>query len=276
MTDVFDDRRDSRAADPGGPSTGVPVANAGTPPVASGDAVANARDDARVAASYDALDARGRDALARGRVSPEPPTAMGDPRWGVTAVLRPRPWSSALRRCVASCSDVLGPGHAVYDASGFHVTVRAIEGFRGLVDVADPAVAAYVDAIAPVVARTAPIAVTLAGIAATPSGLIVRGYAGAALPTLRQRLHERLASLPTRPPGPEMRRADVRTTAHATLAVYGGPVVDAPAVAAFVDAYRETPFGTWTCDALWLVAYRREPDAVALETLARLPFGATS
>lgn len=236
-------------------------------------AAADSATDDRVAVAYDALDARGRALLAARAVVVEPPPLVGDPRWGVTAVLRPQPWTAALGACADACATVLGPRHAVYDATGLHVTVRAIEGFRGPVAVDDPAVAAYAAAMRPVLARTASIAVRLAGVAAAPTGLVVRGYAGAALQALRDALHGCLAALPTEPPGPEMNRADLRTTAHATLAVYGEAVANADAVGSFVDAHRATPFGTWSCDALWLVRYRRDSHAVTVTTLARLPFG---
>ncbi len=222
---------------------------------------------------YDALDARGLAALASDAVVVEPPPRDGDPRWGITAVLRPGSWTPALAECARAGAAVLGPGHAVYDADGLHVTVRAIEGFRGPVDDDDPALATYAAAIRDVVARTAPIAVRLDGLAAAPNGIVVRGRCGTAMRTLRDALHARLAPLATTPPGPEMDRADLRRTVHATLAVYGGPVARADDVAAFVRSHRTTPFGAFVADALWLVSYCRSDDAVRVETHVRIPFG---
>ncbi len=232
-----------------------------------------AAPEARLAATYDALWAKGRDALSTGRIDPEPLPCAGTVRWGISAVLRPKPWPPALAACATACAALMGPTGVIYDEGNMHTTLRAIEGFRDQVPCDDGDVSAYGDVLDAVAGRTAPIRLRLGGLTATPAGILVQGWPSPGLQTFRQALHEGLAERGLASRGPETSRDSIRTTAHATLALYEGPVARPTALVDLIDAHRANDFGEWIFPELWLVGYRRTAGGVALIEYGRFAFG---
>lgn len=232
--------------------------------------------DPMLAATYDALWKQGRRALSTGAIEPEPLPAPGTTRWGISAVLRPRPWPTALRDCAASVATRVGRNGVCYDEHGLHITLRAIEGFRRDVPPDDAAVGAYRDALADVAKQTAPLGVRLAGLTATSGGVLVQGWPSSSLQAFRDALFDRLGGLGLAARGPETSPDTIRTTAHATLALFEGPVVDPVGLVDLIDAQRSTAFGEWVFPELWLVGYRRTAGRVALIEYGRFAFGVGS
>ena len=232
--------------------------------------------DARLAATYDALWATGRPALAAGRVDPEPLPVEPTVRWGISAVLRPRPWPRALAACATECASLLGGHGVVYDERNVHITLRAIEGYRDDVAIDDADVRAYRDVLAAVFRRTPPIRVRLRGLTATPAGVLVQGWPHADLQVVRHALYERLVERGLASRGLEATPATCRTTAHATLALFEGPLAEPARLVELIDAHRTTDFGEWVFPELWLVGYRRTAGHVALIEYGRFGFAANA
>jgi 2'-5' RNA ligase len=218
----------------------------------------------RLVEIYDDVWAEGRRALIDGRLVAEPLPVVGTVRWGISAVLRPRSWSPALRSCATRCAELMGDGGVVYDAENLHITVRALEGYREQVtDEADAYLRIYDEVLTEVSARWMPIGMRLRGLASSPSGVLIQGWPMVDLQGLRAELHRRLAAQALPVTGPEQVVSNIRTTAHATLSIYG--TVDHPRdLASFIDANRTTDFGEQTFDRLWLVGYRRTAREVEL------------
>ncbi len=230
--------------------------------------------DPGLAAIYDGLWEQGRHALLGGRIEREPMPLPGTVRWGISAVLRPRPWPSALVACAAAVAARVGNAGVMYDEAGLHITLRAIEGFRNVVRPDDEDLLAYRDVLTEIVARTAPIRLHLRGLTATPGGILVQGWPTVDLRAFRLALFDRLAVLGLRWRGPETSSNAIRTTAHATLAIFEAPVARPTGLVDLIESHRSTDFGEWVFPELWLVGYRRTAGRVALVEYGRFAFGA--
>lgn len=217
-----------------------------------------------LAAAYDEIWSHGRDALMNDRVAPDPLPHEGGMRWGISAVFRPVEWSSSFADCQHELTKLLGPGHIVYGPESLHVTLQQFEGFRDDVTDDDLVVRIYAEALRGMAKHWMPVTVALQGLTASPAGVLVQGWPPADLQTSRADLHARVeaSGLPMR--GPEADRTRLRRTAHASLAIYGGPVDRADDLVAFIEDRRETDFGEQRFDRVWLVGYRRAHDAVEL------------
>ncbi len=228
--------------------------------------------DAALAALYDRLAAGGAAVLGTGVVEPDPLPSEGGDRWGISAVFAPDRWSPALTRAADELRRVLGPSHAVYRPGTLHVTLRQFESHRVHVDAGDRRVRSYRDVLARFAAATAPVAIAFRGLVATSTGLVVKGWPTADLAPLRLDLQARLEAAGVPTAGPERDRATLRASAHATLAIFGGPVERPHALAAFVADHADTDFGTCAFDALRLAGYRRTSASVELIDHGRFAF----
>lgn len=228
--------------------------------------------DVGLDATYDALWRQGLRALSKGAVEPEPLPLAGTTRWGISAVLRPRPWSPALVECAAAVAACVGTAGVVYDERGLHVTLRAIEGFREPLAPDHADVRAYRNAVADGARVTAPLRVRFAGLTATSGGVLVQGWPCPALQAFRHALFDRLAASGLASRGPETSPDTIRRTAHASLALFEGPLADAAGLAGLIGAHRSTAFGEWVFPEVWLVGYRRSAGRVALVEYGRFPF----
>lgn len=222
-------------------------------------------------ATYDEVWSRGREALVADRPSPDPLPVEGGIRWGISAVFRLRSWSPMLVDCATRLQALIGPNHFVYGPQSLHITLQQFEPYRARVAVDDGRVRVYRDDLAAVAARRTSVRIRLRGLSASPAGVIVQGFPLTDLQALRVDLYrQRVASgLPLR--GPEADRATLRTTAHASLAVYGGRVEPPAELIAFIDERRETDFGEQVFERLDLVGYHRTACTVAL-----VPYGGSA
>lgn len=250
-------------------NVGSPRSREAMPHLAAADPAA-----ADLAATYDALWAKGRRALLTGRIEREPLPAAGTARWGISAVLRPRPWPEALGACAAAIALQLGVAGVLYDERSLHITLRAIEGFRDDVPHDDEDLRVYRDVLAELVHGTVPLRLSLRGLTATPGAVLVQGWPTVELQAFRLALFDRLAALGLASRGPETSLDTIRTTAHATLVIHEGPVARPTGLVELIDAQRATAFGAWTFRELWLVGYRRTTGHVELIEYGRFAFGA--
>jgi hypothetical protein len=220
--------------------------------------------DDRLAALYDGIASRGRAALATGAVLPDPLPVDGGTRWGVSAVFRPGVWTPALATCAVELARLLGDGHAVYRADTLHVTLRQFENHRTRIPDDDPDLSRYRETLSAFASAHAPVRIALCGLAASPEGVLVQGWPHDDLQRPRRDLHDELVAAGVPLAGPEAARERLRDSAHATLAIYGGAVARAAALAAFVERHRSTDFGDCVLDTVRLVGYRRTRDDVKL------------
>jgi len=229
------------------------------------------RFEPALATIYDDLWSRGRWALTSGRLVVEPLPSPGTTRWGISAVFRP--WSPALADCAAECAPLVGVDGVVYGEHNLHVTLRSFEGWRGDVANEDAALDVYRDVVAAIAKDLTAIRVRFRGLTASASGVLVQGWPVDDVHALRTVLHDRLVATGVPMTGPEARRADLRRTAHATLAMYGRAVAQPRELTAFVERHRDTDFGEHRFETLWLVGYRRTSRDVALTTYGRFDLG---
>lgn len=159
-----------------------------------------------------------------------------------------------------------GPGHIIYDAARVHVTVRSIEARRAAPRADDDRVQQYAQLLAQAALNLGPITFTFRGLTASRSGVMAQGWPEVTgLREMRNVLHRELEehSLLS---GPEYVR--VRTTAHASLAVFTTCLADPAGLVVFIERNRGTDFGACTMDSLDLVFYERGPTSVSLRSLA--------
>jgi hypothetical protein len=225
-------------------------------------------------AIYDDLWRQGRVALSSGCVDVDPLPVVGGPRWGISAVLRPMAWSDALVGCATSIAALAGPRTVVYEPADLHVTVQQFEGYRVDVPADDRALRDQSTALVAITRELAPLTIELRGLTASAGGVLIQGWPRFDLQALRTRLHGELGAGGSPVSGPEASSSALRTSAHATLAMFGGSVERAHDLGDYIEAHRETDFGTIAFDELWLVGYARSRRSVTLIEYGRFPFGA--
>ena len=231
-------------------------------------------DRSALRAIYDDLWRGGRTALANGILDVDPLPVDGGPRWGISAVLRPAAWSDALVRCADDVARLAGSRTVVYGPSALHITVQQFEGHRTHVPVGDRSVRERSAVLAAVTRDLGPLEVELRGLTGSAGGVQLQGWPRFDLQALRLRLHRALEAAGAPVSGPETSPTSLRTSAHATLAIFDRSVDRPEELRACIEAHRETDFGTIAFDALWLVGYARTERSVTLVEYGRFPLDA--
>ncbi|GAB1691903.1 2'-5' RNA ligase family protein [Krasilnikovia sp. M28-CT-15] len=223
---------------------------------------------ASMAGLYDRLWADGDAALRSGTHVPDAIPVHGDPRWGLSVVLRID--GAIAERIAAEAAALAEAGqapHLVYRPEDLHCTIRSLEGFQD--EVPQTQVDRYADQLRRVTAGLGPLRVAYRGLGGAPGGVFVRGFPDATLWTLRERLHA--DQQPHGPWGvPSVDIGRIRATAHVSVVVFRPPAVDETKLAEVVSARAEHPFGTVEATSLSLVRYTPTPSAVVMEELARV------
>jgi 2'-5' RNA ligase len=222
---------------------------------------------------YDDLWREGRAALSGGTVDVDPLPVDGGSRWGISAVLRPMTWSDALVRRASAIATLAGPRTVVYEPANLHLTVQQFEGHRVDVRADDRALRDQSAALVAITREIAPMTVEFRGLTASSGGVLVQGWPLFDLQALRERLHRELETSGSPVWGPEASSSALRTSAHATLAMFGGSVESPHDLRDDIEAHRESDFGTIAFDELWLVGYARTVRSVTLIEYGRFPFG---
>jgi hypothetical protein len=220
--------------------------------------------DAALAARYARIADGGAAVLANGHVAPDPLPVDGGLRWGIAAVLRLRGRSPALTDAAAALARLLGPSHVVHAPDALHVTLRQFEPYRERIAADDARLHACAAVVASFAADTAPVTIALRGLIVSSTGVVVAGWPRVDLQRLRLDLHDRLDAAHVPMTGPEADRSRLRDTAHASLAIFGGPVARHVELAALAADHADADFGTCTFDDVSIVGYRRTHDAVSL------------
>lgn len=117
------------------------------------------------------LFAEGRAALLAATHQVQFAPADGDPRWGVSVILRPDSDATAdIERVARAAAAVVGPAHWLPGhAATSHLTVRArLEPYRGAIPDDDPLAARYAAALHEAASDPSPMSFTLTGLTLTP------------------------------------------------------------------------------------------------------------
>jgi hypothetical protein len=183
------------------------------------------------------LFAEGRAALLSGTHQVQSVPPEGDPRWGISVILRPDPAAAAtIQRVALAAAAMVGPDHWLPGAvARSHLTVRAgLEPRRMVIPDDDPLVASYAAALAKAAARPRPIRFMLDGLTLTPISVMARATpADSAADELAEAFAGELASAGMPHIG---RPADIW---YVNLVYFTGPVRDTAALVEWVAAHRD-------------------------------------
>jgi hypothetical protein len=206
------------------------------------------------------LFAEGRRALLGGTHQVQSAPAEGDPRWGISVILRPDPAAAeAIQREALAAAAVVGPDHWLPGvAARSHLTVRAgLEPRRAVIPDADPLIARYAAALAKAAAGRQPMRFTLTGLTLTPISVMARATpAGPAPDALAEAFADELASAGMPGIG---RPADIW---YVNLVYFTGPVQDAPALVDWVAARRDAALTDLRVTEIQLTHWRYTGDGM--------------
>ncbi len=231
-----------------------------------------AREAARLGPIYDRMwDESERD-LRAGRTEIDDVPSDGSRRWGVSVVVKPAPPAIDLLQAAASeAGRYGGPGHIVYDGNNLHTTLRSIEFFRAPVSKDDPHVQMYSHMLHELAVQADVFPIVYHGITATRGGILAQGWdITGQLQALRYAFHVRLAASNILI-GPECE--SVRQTAHASLMVFTGHLINSEKLVDFITKYRSTNLGVTSVTHVELVRYLRTKSGVSLDVLDRIKLG---
>jgi hypothetical protein len=229
-----------------------------------------------IQAEYDRIATDGMRALLMGQAIPEALPTDGEPRWGVSAVLRPAGQTAAsMMQLIAELGLLADEGHLWYAESGLHTTIRSIEPFRTIVPGDDKAVAGYFGVLVRVAGVTPHIGIEYRGVIASPSGILVRGLPqSAALQECRERLH---AEIHDKVPANAMELKSRRVTAHVSLGVFrNSRLRRGRQLSDYVKCRKDLPLGLVTYDRIDLVRYHFTPTRIDVSVLGTAPLGTTN
>lgn len=219
---------------------------------------------------YDNLWARCRSKLAQGLIEPDPASEETLKRWGVSVILRPEAdVADTLSEVASELAVYTGRRQVVYDRSNLHTTMRSVEFNLGRVD--DERICAYGEVLRELAKSYDPLRINYRGLTATATGVLAQGWpADESLQELRRDFRRRLAHRGLAG-GPE--ETKLRLTAHASLTVFAGPLLNPLSLVRYVKDNRDTEYGTATYRCLDLVRYDRTPYDVRVVPMVRIPLG---
>jgi hypothetical protein len=184
------------------------------------------------------LFAEGRAALLDGTYQVQSAPVDGDPRWGVSVILRPDPdAAAAIERVALEAAAVVGPDHWLPGAvATSHLTVRAhLEPHRAVIPAGDLLAARYAAALGKAAGEPPPIRFALTGLTLTPVSVMACATpAGPAADELADAFADQLRAVGLPDIG---RLADIW---YVNLVYFTGRVRDATALVDWVAARHTT------------------------------------
>jgi hypothetical protein len=197
-------------------------------------------------------------------------------RWPVSVVLRPAAdglLSKRLDELTREAADLAGPGHWHTGLPGSaHLTVRALEWYRAVVDPAEPVIHRYRAAMERAAAGCGPARVEVVGLTLTDRTVMAAAVAVDDQADLfLDRLAEELG-----PDGWHEHPYGRRDLWYVNLIHFTTDIAEPAALIDWVAAHREHPIGTETIPAAELVRFHHTADPerphMRPELLARTPF----
>jgi len=228
--------------------------------------IVNGVDDEK----FGRLFAEGRGALLGGTHQVQSAPEDGDPRWGVSAILRPDPDAArAVERAALEAAAIAGPGHWLPGAvATSHLTVRGrLEPYRAVIPAGDPLVARYAAALGKAAGSgPPPIRFTLTGLTLTPISVMACATpAGPAADDLANAFAARLADAGLPDVG---RDADIW---YVNLVYFTGPVRNPGALVDWVAARRATPITDLRVTDIQLTRWRYEGNGMVPVPVISIP-----
>jgi hypothetical protein len=220
------------------------------------------------------LFAEGRAALLGGTHQVQSAPADGDPRWGISAILRPDPDAAeTIERVALAAAAMVGPDHWLPGtAARSHLTVRAgLEPHRAVIPGGDPLVASYTAALAKAASSLRPIRFTISGLTLTPVSVMACAVpVDPAADALAEAFADLLASAGMPGIG---RPADIW---YVNLVYFTGPVRDAAALVDWVAARRTAVLMDLRVTEIQLTRWRYAGDGMVPVPILSIevPYGA--
>lgn len=218
-------------------------------------------------ANYEQQWGEGSVAFQDGTFRLDPVPRDGDPRFGLSLVVRAE--GSFAERIAAESAAITAlcrGAHLNYVPRDLHMTVRSVEGFQDTVP--QRQIDHYLDQFKRATEGLGPIEASFRGLGGSRGGLYVRGYPNAALLELRRHLRD--AHIPLGNLGPAGGDgAHSRDNAHISLLVPREAVPE-PEVAAYVDSRTDVDFGSITSTEVSLVVWRPDLRAANIEEIERI------
>jgi hypothetical protein len=227
--------------------------------------------DARYAASFDALFARGRSAVLAGTHFRDAPPSESVGRWGVTAVLLPdASVTSRWAVLTAEALELAGSWHWPTGAPHtVHLTVRALEKWRERVPPDDPFAARCAAALRRASAGSRSVRLRTTGLTLTPSGVMACVVPDdCAADQLARRLAEELGD------DGYLEASFNRNIWYATLVHFTGDVRRPAALVEWVAEHRNSDLGATVADRTHLVRFRHDGRQPVRRALATFQLGA--
>lgn len=216
-------------------------------------------------ATYQHLDQLGVRALTMRRLKPDTVPVSGEPRWGLSAVIRLHGSTAQELAILASQLPITNSIRGiVYSAGTLHVTVRSLECYRDEVAPNDEVLHNYISALDEVGRQIYPFRLQFSGVSLTPGGVVAAGYPDSdALFRLR---HELITALHKRCVAGPPEGSKPRQTAHASLAVYRTSEIDTAKLLVWRKKFYDWRSSAQSVRCIELVQYRFVPalDVVTL------------
>jgi hypothetical protein len=218
-------------------------------------------------AVFDRLFEGGRSAVRSGGYYRDTPPVEGG-RWGPSVVLRPPP--STMDRLAAVTTEamrVAGPGHWPTGAApSIHITVRALQAYRGEPPAADAFLRRCAQAVRRATRSTPQVAFRFRGLTLTPSGVMACAYPmDGTADVFAARLRDDLGA------DGWFEENFHRDIWYATLVHFATDIVDPIALVDWVEKRRDTDLGpaiVSEAELLWFRYDGRQPVRMALATAA--------
>ncbi|MEV8374259.1 hypothetical protein AB0P21_16065 [Kribbella sp. NPDC056861] len=196
--------------------------------------------------------------IANGTHQRDTPPVEGG-RWPVSVVLRP-PADSALSQTLdhltAEAAALAGPGHwQTGQTSSAHLTVRALEYYRPVVDPDEPVIKRYQAAIERAAATAGPARIAVTGLTLTPGTVMASAEAlDDQAPRLMSQLADELGD------DGWHERDYGRDIWYFNLLHFTTDLPDPTQLIDWIRAHRTTDFGQVTIDTVELVRFHHSPD----------------
>ena len=218
---------------------------------------------------YNELWRQGYEALCNGTFHTETPPEEGNPRWGLSAVLRVDGLVGDHIAAELHGLDAASAGpHLMHRPQDLHCTIRSLEGFQSTIPKRQ--VKHYCRSLAQSVRGLPPIQVELQGLGGGPNGIFAHGYPSDSLQILRERMHtDQLTTGPLGAASVDTLRT--RDTCHVSLMVFRPPATVETALADYVAARTRRSYGLLDVKALSLVRYFFGANTVTMQELACVP-----
>ncbi len=222
---------------------------------------------------FDHLFATAGPLIAAGQHGVDLPLVENGERWPVSAVLRVAaadPVAQRLDALTLEAASIAGPGHLQTGRLGSaHLTIRALERYREVVDPAEPLVQRYAAALRTAAAQVGPARFDLTGL------ILTRGTVMACAQPLDDHA-DHLQELFAKALGPDgwLEGDERRDIWYVNLLHFAGPIPSPAPLIDWVTAHRNHRVGELTVDTAELVRFRHEDGSRPYrrpETLVAVP-----